>query len=151
MHKPSQASFEASYPNLIAILNAVGDWLRTRGAARDHIRQLGVFSEDEMARVARDLKMSRSELRLAMALSPGFVDLIARRMGLLLARRLAALGLDRQQLRQANPPLLQALTSTCAGCAHHCRCEEDLDRVPDSPAWKGYCPNSKAIEALQAA
>jgi hypothetical protein len=151
MHTLTQASFEERYPILNRILVAVGDWLHDRVIAREHVGQMRVFSEEEMARAARELRMSTSELRLAMALSPGFVDLLSRRMALLLARRLGALGIDRQGLRQANPALLQQLATKCRACEHQAGCEDDLNRDPADPVWKRYCPNSKAIEALRVA
>lgn len=145
-------TFEQRYPTLNAILGSVGDWLHDRGVAHDRVAQMKRFNtEAELARAARNLGMSRQELGIAMALSPGFVTLLSRRMALPLARRLAALGIDRQQVREANAPLLQELATRCAGCSHHERCEHDLDLAPADQAWKQYCPNTRAIEGLQAA
>jgi hypothetical protein len=145
-------TFEQRYPVLNTIFGTVGDWLHDRGIARDRAAQLkSLTGEQELTRVARGLGMSRQELGVAMALSPGFVTLLARRTALPLARRLATLGIDRNELRTTNAPLVEHLSARCVGCAHHARCEADLDRDPDDRAWQGYCPNAKTLDSLQPA
>jgi hypothetical protein len=146
------AAFETRYPNLTLVLGKIGDWLHDRAVAHDRAAQLkSLNNEHDFDRAARDLGMSRHELGIAMALSPGFVTLLARRMALPLARRLALQGLDRRQLRRTDAARLEQLATRCTGCTHHARCETDLDLNPGDQAWKRYCPNTKEIEALGAA
>ena len=144
--------FEQRYPVLNAILGTVGDRIRDRAVARDRVAQLKALAgRQDLARAARDLGLSRPELDLAMALSPGFVALLSRRLALPLARRMAALGIDRQALRIRNPRLAEHMAVRCADCALHARCDADLDRDPDGRAWQRYCGNAGTLARLQAA
>lgn len=146
------AGFEQRYPVLNGILGKMADWLHHRAVAHERLAQLKTFaSEQDLARAARDLSLSRHELGMLMALSPGIVSLVGRRLAVPLARRLALIGVDRQRLRETNAPLMQDLATRCGGCSHHDRCESDLDAGRTDITWKSYCPNAKAIESLQVA
>lgn len=146
----TMTAFEHDYPTLNAILARIGGWIRDRAIARDRVAQLKSFiGEPELARAARELGLSRQELDLAMALSPGFVTMLEHSVALPLNRRLAIQGIDRR--RPADALLLQALAARCAACANHEPCESDLDQNPAGQGWVKYCPNATTIRGMLAA
>ena len=109
---------------------------------RDH-RELAKFVQrcpDEAGRVARDLNLDTATLLQIAARSNGPPSL--------LNRRLAFLGIDREQLRRHEPATAQDLARCCALCGSKARCSRDLASKPESRDWKDYCPNEPTLAAL---
>jgi hypothetical protein len=67
---------------------------------------------------------------------------------LLLPRRLAALELYPAAVARSEPGACRDLQTRCAICECYERCERDLGRDADSPAWRAYCPNAGLLHAL---
>jgi hypothetical protein len=69
----------------------------------------------------------------------------------LLRRRMAALGVDPDEFSQIQAAIFRELQKSCSRCNQHGRCGYDLLRDatgPESSAWKGYCPNTEALNIL---
>ena len=63
----------------------------------------------------------------------------------LLPRRMAALGLDREELA---PSTAREVVERCTTCESPEQCEWDLVQNPTNPAWQAYCPNAATLMAL---
>lgn len=101
---------------------------------------LSCCAKNEVERIAKDLGMSAVELRALASRNSHFTDL--------LARRLAALGLDTKEIIEAEPGTLQDLQRLCTMCDSHKQCRKDLDRDPTSEDWEEYCPNVGTLKML---
>jgi len=66
----------------------------------------------------------------------------------LLNQRLAALGLDPEEIRKLSPLLLGELRRTCALCAEKQRCADDTAEESNPPGWESYCPNAGTLRHL---
>jgi phosphohistidine phosphatase SixA len=92
--------------------------------------------------MAHDLGLPVSELRQLAEHGPDAADLLARRM--------AALDLDKDEIASAVPRTLQDLQRVCTMCESRRQCARDLGRDPAGPAWENYCPNVAVLKMLNA-
>jgi len=120
-----------------AIVQWWRDWTRT-----DSVFQLSCCGEPEVERIARDIRMTPSELRAVAIHGPRSADLLLHRM--------AVLNLDPAEVADAGPQTYRDLQRACTFCESKKQCERDLAREPASPAWKDYCPNTGTLMALDA-
>lgn len=116
------------------------DWWRESHATWQRIHELELLSDVEIARMARDIGVTPDE----------FLRLVSQPNGsaALLERRLAALDLDTEEVREISTLLFADLQRTCALCADKARCEHDLDHRPESREWESYCPNAGTLRTL---
>jgi hypothetical protein len=96
--------------------------------------------EIEIERMARDVRMSASELRAIMKLGPEAADLLQQRM--------AALDLDPKEVARLEPETLRDLQRVCTLCQSHRRCARDFARKAKIETWNDYCPNTGTLMAL---
>jgi hypothetical protein len=109
------------------------DWWR----ARDELRNL---DRQELQRIARDFGMSARDLEDLAARGPDAAELLYERMH--------ALGIARADAERIAWGLIRDLEKTCSGCCDKRMCRKDLAEHPQDPAWKAYCPNAVALEAI---
>src|SRR5579859_4307526 len=100
----------------------------------------GCCGEAEIERMARDVRMSASELRAVAQKGPKAVDL--------LQRRLAALDLDPKEVARLEPAAYRDLQRVCILCKSHRRCAWDFAHGAPPPTWERYCPNTGTLAAL---
>jgi hypothetical protein len=110
---------------------------RERWARLSELRDL---PQGELDRVACDMGVSTNDL-LEVASHPEGT------MGLL-ERRLAALDLTEEEIRELSPMLLRDLQRTCTTCSDRQRCIDDMQEDPLAPGWESYCPNSGTLRTL---
>jgi hypothetical protein len=122
---------------LETILQWCRDWIRT-----DPLAEVSRSGGDEFERIARDLRVSPTELRALVSRGEGACDLLLRRM--------AVLDLDQHEVCQIAPETFRDLQRVCAICENHRRCARDLARDSADPAWEDYCPNAATLMALDA-
>ena len=120
-----------------AILQRCRDWARSGPES-----ELECFGDAEVARIAKDVGVSASELRTLATFGPEAADLLLRRM--------TALDLDRNEITRIEPQTFHDMQRVCIMCEHHRRCARDFARDPASDAWKEYCPNAATLIALNA-
>lgn len=128
---------------VFSLLASLDDWRRSRKEARRAASDLECCSDDEIARMAGDMKMSTAELH-RMARS-------RRDAANLLLDRLAALHLDPANLARREPAVMCDLQRLCSGCRTKRRCRRELAQDPGNPAWREHCPNATTLLALQGA
>lgn len=66
----------------------------------------------------------------------------------LLPQRLAALGLDVNYIREAEPALYRDMQRVCLGCSRRGKCARDLWRGDVEAGMRDYCPNAATIDPL---
>jgi hypothetical protein len=128
--RPSQSPFKS----MLARCRA---WLK--GSSES---DFGCCGEVEIERIARDIRMSASELRAVARKGPKTADLLLRRM--------AALDLDPKEVARLEPAALRDLQRVCILCKSHRRCASDFAHDAPLPAWESYCPNADTLAALSA-
>src|ERR1700674_331071 len=144
----AQLSEEGSMPALLprndrSIVGAVAEWWRRWTRARSDLFELQSCGPDQVERIAQDLDMSVSELRVVVAHGRDGADLLRRRM--------AALHLDPDELGRSDPATLRDLQKLCTMCRSRGRCARDLAQESADPDWQGwreYCPNAATLDML---
>jgi hypothetical protein len=110
---------------------------------RSSLAELAACPPTELQRIARDVGVSVSDLRIIAAAHPG--------PGELMPRRLALLGLDPAYVRSALTATYRDLERTCAMCPAWRRCARDLARGDVQAGMDSYCLCSPTIDALNVA
>jgi len=133
MFAPAQG--RQSQSPLRSLLNWCRAWIE-RGAGSD----FGCCDEGDIERMARDMRMSASELRAVSKRGPNAADLLQCRM--------AALDLDSKEVTRTEPAAMRDLQRVCTLCKSHKRCAWDFARRAPLAAWDRYCPNTGTLTAL---
>jgi Family of unknown function (DUF6455) len=123
-------------------IGAILAWCRQLAKGWSPASDLECCGEIEIERMARDIRMSASELRAIMKLGPDAADLLQRRM--------AALDLDPKEVSRIEPETLRDLQRVCALCRSHRRCARDFAHKAATETWNEYCPNTDTLAALSA-
>ena len=116
-------------------------WWRNWTARDTALAELGRCGGDEAAHIARDVGVSVSELQTLAGRWPDSLNLLERRM--------AASGLNVEQVAHSEPQVLRDLQRVCGQCEDDARCEQDLYGDEKSRAWRDYCPNAVTLETLR--
>ena len=103
--------------------------------------ELDRLDKCEVARIAGDVGVSTGELNELMRLGPDAAALLSHRM--------RAIGLNPEIVGASEPATMRDMQRLCSQCGKHGRCERDLNRDPQDPTWRSYCPNSATLLALQ--
>jgi hypothetical protein len=125
---------EARYPLLeLAIEATTGFFLRAmrRYRAAQELRNIG---ENEVSAIARDLGVSKTELKSLAKRDPSFPKL--------LKKLLSTLAIDAEALQEANSALVRDMQKVCAFCQNTRRCRKELKEGSASEHFHDYCPNS---------
>ena len=110
-----------------------------QGAFRARVSCCG---EVEIERIARDVRMSPTELRAVAKQGPEAANLLLERM--------AVLDLDPAEVAQVGPETFRDLQRVCSLCESKRRCMRDLAHDAAAPQWQDYCPNAQTLMALDA-
>jgi hypothetical protein len=137
-----------SYPLVEMLVGALADWWRKHQSLTPRVTMENTFSAAELARLAEDMRVPEHMLRAVLQHYPELSNLMARRKAALLWRRMAALHLGAPELARTTSAGLREMAHKCAACADQDRCESDLLRDPQDPAWTRYCPNAAALTSL---
>ena len=119
---------------------AIARWWRRWTARRSAVAELDRFDAGGLKHLAQDVGVTPADLRTLAGRWPDSADLLHRRM--------AALGLDEDQIARQEPQALRDLQRVCSECADSIRCRHDFDRGAGDEAWRGYCPNVSTLDAL---
>jgi hypothetical protein len=95
---------------------------------------------DEVARIARDLKIHPSDLATLAKKGPNAADL--------LQRLLVALGVDANGLEHDDPLVMRDLQRLCTTCDVKRQCQFDLANGVLAENFRDYCPNAFTLDAL---
>jgi hypothetical protein len=116
-----------------AMWRVLGDWLTAPSFA-------DACCEQEIERIARDVRMTPADLRAIARRGPDAANLLLERM--------AALDLDPAEVAQVGPQTFRDLQRACSLCESKRRCARELARDAAAPQWQDYCPNAQTLIAL---
>ena len=135
-----QPTVHPDYESLQSILGAIAQWVARYRAAFGIRNELANCSPEEVAGIARDLKIAPGELTSLAKKGP---DAAA-----LLQRLLFALGVDANSLERGDPAVMRDLQRLCVTCGYKRRCELDLASGAIADKFQDYCPNAFTLDAL---
>jgi hypothetical protein len=135
-----QSTAHPDYESLQSILNSVAQWVMKYRYARGICNDLANCGADEVARIARDLKVHPSELATLAKKGPNAADL--------LQKLLVALGVDATSLEHDDPLVMRDLQRLCTTCTDKRQCQSDLVNGVIAVNFRDYCPNAFTLDAL---
>ena len=118
-----------------AMWRVLSDWVRGPSASG-----VSCCGELDIERIARDVRMSPTELRAVAKQGPEAAKLLLERM--------AVLDLDPVEVAQVGPQTFRDLQRVCSLCESKRRCMRDLSHDAAAPQWQDYCPNAQTLMAL---
>ena len=122
-----------------SLLHSLLGWCRSWFSPEPE-SDFGCCAEAEIERMAKELRMTASELHDMAKKGPRAADLLTRRM--------AALDLDPKEVARLEPAALRDLQRVCTMCKAHRRCARDFAQNAQPAKWEGYCPNTSTLAAL---
>jgi hypothetical protein len=122
----------------LPLVQRLAKWWRAWVNARNSMAELNGYQGAEMAHIARDLAVSRNELRVLAGKWPDQSALLLRRMDE-----------NKTDPTKTEPQVLRDLQRVCTLCESKRRCERDLASHPSDPVWQDYCPNAGTFKALR--
>jgi transcriptional regulator with XRE-family HTH domain len=128
------------YDSLPWISNAIAQWIVKYRYARGIRNEMMNCSAEDVAGIARELKISPAELAALAKKGPGAADL--------LQKLLIALGVDPNGLANDDPLVMRDLQRLCVTCGSKRQCEFDLASGAGAENFHDYCPNSYTLDAL---
>jgi hypothetical protein len=129
----------AHYPVLDRLIDRVTESL-AKHRRRMALRELDALGYDASV-IARDLGLTRSQLRALVVQEPGFPGH--------LKRMLNALGLD-PELTSVDPALSRDMQSVCSICTSKRRCHRELGRGTAARNFETFCANATNLKELSA-
>jgi hypothetical protein len=113
-------------------------WLRPRV----DLREICKLSDTDIASIANNLRIPRSELETLAAHGQGAKEL---------ARLLNELGIDEAAVIRKEPGIMRDMRMICALCVAKLRCGRELDDGTATRTFNKYCSNNQTIRALRMA
>lgn len=135
-----QPTAHPDYDDLQSIFSAIAQWVARYRDAFGIRNELANCSPQEVAGIARDLKIAPGELASLATKGP---DAAA-----LLRRLLLALGVDPNELECGDPAVMRDLRRLCITCGYKRQCELDLASGAITDNFRDYCPNAFTLDAL---
>ncbi|MDP3897826.1 MAG: DUF6455 family protein [Mesorhizobium sp.] len=114
---------------------------REHRSARAAIDELAACDPEVLAEVSRDIQISVEDLREITAKGAGADRLMARMM--------AAYGIDADDLRLEAPSLLRDVAVLCSKCEAKGRCARELDAGTAAAHAHEFCPNAETFDSLR--
>jgi hypothetical protein len=128
------------YESLQWILGVVAQWVVKYRHARGIRNELMNCSAEDVAAIARDLRIRPNEIAALASKGPNAADL--------LQKLLIALGVDANGLAHDDPLVMRDLQRLCITCGYKRQCELDLASGEMTQNFHDYCPNAYTLEAL---
>jgi hypothetical protein len=128
------------YDSLQSVLKSIAKWISKYRHTRDNYSDLMNCGANEFANIARDLRLSPSELAVLAKNGPDAADL--------LRELLNVLGLDQKALERDEPLVIRDLERLCTTCREKRQCRFDLANGILADNFRDYCPNAFTLDAL---
>ena len=128
------------YDSLQSVLRSIAQWIRKYRCQRDSCNDLANCGPNEIAKMARDLRVSPGELAILARNGLHAADL--------LQELLDVLGLDKNGVENDEPLVMRDLERLCTTCREKRRCRFDLANGVIADNFRDYCPNAFTLDAL---
>jgi hypothetical protein len=128
------------YESLQSVLNAIAQWMKKYRYARGVRNEMMNCTPEDVARIARELRINPNELATLAKKGPNAADL--------LQKLLVALGVDAKSLEHDDPLVMRDLQRLCTTCGEKRQCEFDLANGVSADNFRDYCPNAFTLDAL---
>jgi hypothetical protein len=135
-----QPTAHPDYETLQTVLNSIAQWVTKFRNARGISSDLANCGPEEVARIARDLRVHPRELAMIAKKGPKAADL--------LQKLLVALGIDAKGLEHDDPLVMRDLQRLCTTCTDKRQCQFDLANGVTADNFRDYCPNAFTLDAL---
>ena len=135
-----QPTAHPDYETLQTVLNSIAQWVTKFCNARGISSDLANCGPEEVARIARDLRVHPRELAMIAKKGPKAADL--------LQKLLVALGIDAKGLEHDDPLVMRDLQRLCTTCTDKRQCQFDLANGVIANNFRDYCPNAFTLDAL---
>ena len=129
-----------SHESLSSVLGAIAQWMTRYRYARGLRNEMMECGPDDVARIARELRIDQSELASLAGKGPNAADL--------LQKLLVALGVDAEGLAHDDPLVMRDLQRLCITCGAKRQCAHDLEVGVLAENFRDYCPNAYTLQAL---
>jgi hypothetical protein len=116
---------------LQSVLKSIAQWIMKYRDARNICNDLVNCRPDEVANIARDLRLSPSELVILARNGSNAADL--------LQDMLKALGVDKNAIENDEPLVMRDLERLCTTCHEKRRCRLDLANGVIADNFRDYC------------
>jgi uncharacterized protein YjiS (DUF1127 family) len=117
------------------MIQAFAEWLKRR---RDRA-ELNALDIGERERVAHDLGVGAPELDYLVRVAHDPVEL---------SRMMAAIGIDEEALKRAQPALRREIERVCSLCETTTLCRHELASGTAGVSYRYFCPNAEELKAL---
>lgn len=128
------------YESLQSVLSAIAEWMTKYRYARGLRNELMNCDSADVARIARDLKITPRELVALAKKGPNSADI--------LQELLVALGVDANGIEHDDPLVMRDLQRLCTSCTEKRQCRFDLANGVLVENFRDYCPNAFTLDAL---
>ena len=133
----------SDYDGARFILSAIAQWVSRYREAFATSNVLRNCSPEEVAAVARDLKIQPTELASLARKGPNAAAL--------LRKMLLALEVNPHELQRGEPAVMRDLQRLCVTCGYKRQCERELAAGTAAGKFQAYCPNAFTLELLLSA
>ena len=135
-----QPEIHQDYESLSSVLGAIAQWMTRYRHARGLRHEMMECGPQDVARIARELRIHPSELAGLADKGPNAADL--------LQKLLVALGVDAEGLAHDDPLVMRDLQRLCITCGAKRQCTHDLETGILPETFRDYCPNAFTLQAL---
>ena len=131
---------QRSYPTVNFVLSTIASWINKYRQITGAHDEFGQCSPEDVSQIAKDLGVSKNELRSLAAKWPGSGDLVE--------KMLLALHVDPQVLASEQPAVMRDLKRLCVVCGQKSRCAHELKDGTAEGHFHEFCPNAFTLDAL---
>jgi hypothetical protein len=129
-----------SYPFVEAALSAIADWVTSYRNAIGLKKEFGMCGPEEVARMAKDIGVTPSQLQELVRIGPDSANL--------LKRMLVALDVDPKIIADIDPLVMREMNWLCITCGNKKRCKHELAKGTATEHFHEFCPNAVSIDEL---
>jgi len=138
-----QPTAHPDYESLQSVVKCIAQWVTKYRQSRRTYKDLANCDADEVARIARDLRVHPRELAMIAKKASNAADL--------LQKLLVELGIDAKGLEYDDPQVMRDLQRLCTTCTDKRQCQLDLANGVIAANFRDYCPNAFTLDALRQA
>ena len=136
----TRESDHPSYPLVEAALKSIADWVTNYRTVLGFNDEFGMCGPDEVARMAKDIGVTPSQLQELVRKGPDSANL--------LKKMLVALRVDPKIVAEIDPLVMREMKWLCMTCNNKKRCAHELARGTATEHFHEFCPNAVSVDEL---